>query len=315
MHPREVPEVGEVLELARRVGSSTRTGRRCTTIQSGSSNSGIVGQLVARLLHRHPQHARSARAQVNASTRALPGTRVGSASCGISLQMPSPPYCQPWYGHMIRSPTTRPSESAVPRWMQRSRSACGDAGRVAPQHEVLAEQPHPQRRVAQRVRVRDRMPAARAARRSRGRTRAAARRSRDQSSASAVHDQLDLDVAARGVRVGADLVGGATIRRRSASLDLRAASRRARRRAGTRGPRSGAATRWRRSRRRPPRRARAARRRRSRPRSTPRSRRRTAAPGSCRRPRSAGAAGRRARRRRSRRGPRARPPVTVALAV
>ena len=80
---------------------------------------------------------------------------VGSSSCGISVQTPSPPYCHPWYGHMIRSPTTRPSESAVPRWMQRSRSACGGAGGVAPEHEVLAEQPHAQRRVAQRVGVRD----------------------------------------------------------------------------------------------------------------------------------------------------------------
>ena len=42
----------------------------------------------------------------------------------MCVQMPSLPYCQPWYGHMILSPITRPSESAVPRWMHRSRNAC-----------------------------------------------------------------------------------------------------------------------------------------------------------------------------------------------
>src|SRR5690242_8075965 len=56
--------------------------------------------------------------------RALLGTLVGSASWGMAVHTPSARYCQPWYGQTIRSPCVQPSESAVPRWMHRSLTAC-----------------------------------------------------------------------------------------------------------------------------------------------------------------------------------------------
>ena len=76
---------------------------------------------------------------------------------------------------MIRSPTTRPSESAVPRWMQRSRSACGVP--LESRHRTRSS-PSSRRRIGASVRARARRPpgaGTSSARRSPARTRAAVR--------------------------------------------------------------------------------------------------------------------------------------------
>ena len=43
-----------------------------------------------------------------------------SGCAGIFTQAPVRSYSQPWYGQTMQPPRTSPSDSAAPRWMQRS---------------------------------------------------------------------------------------------------------------------------------------------------------------------------------------------------
>ena len=68
------------------------------------------------LLHRPKAHAHLGAAAVYVFTTAL-----HTGLLGVLLLLAR----QPWYAHLISSPTTDPTDSAVPQWMQRSRNAWG----------------------------------------------------------------------------------------------------------------------------------------------------------------------------------------------
>ena len=114
--------------------SSSRSSGRPTSPTSGPrrprpSNARVL-RLVLRearnrrdgILHRHPDEAVALLGAVG--DRAGPGRdRRPSGERGDAHAGAAAPYSQPWYGQTMRPSRTQPSDSAAPRWMQRSLKA------------------------------------------------------------------------------------------------------------------------------------------------------------------------------------------------
>ncbi len=77
----------------------------------------------------------------------------------MAVHAPLVPYRHPWYGHTISSPSTVPSESAVPRWMQRSENAWAVPDESRQRTSGSARRSVGTGRSPSSVRVRDRVPA------------------------------------------------------------------------------------------------------------------------------------------------------------
>ena len=157
MDPREVPEVGEVLELAAGVGvPRVRAGAHDDPV--GVLELGDLRQRVARLLHRHPQHPVALLAGERVDLRlARDPRRVGELrdqrADAVAAVLPAVVRA---HDPVADDAAERERGAAVDAEVaQRVRRAAG----VAPQDEVLAEQPAADRRVGQLVRVGHRVPA------------------------------------------------------------------------------------------------------------------------------------------------------------
>ena len=158
MHPREVAEVGEVLELAGGVGSDHVYGPAVTTVQPSSAQLGHVRERPARLLQRDPDQAVALDAPERADPRLLRDAgRVGELRDErAGAVRPVVPAVVGADDLVAVDPAERDRSPAVD-------AEVGDGarrpGRVAVERERLAEEHPAEGLVVQLRRERDRVPA------------------------------------------------------------------------------------------------------------------------------------------------------------